>query len=391
MQAPFSHVGPTQLTYGPGALDRLAKARPLRRAARLLVVADATMVELGFVERVTGLLGERVALVDTDAVPDACADHVDRLGATMVAEGIDGVVAIGGGSVLDTAKAAAAVCARTHKDGTQVRIRALTGVSQVRTPLLPIVAIPTTAGTGSEATQFAVVKDHGAREKLVLVDPVLIPPFAIVDPTLATGLPAAVTAASGLDALTHAFEAVASRMHNPVGDALATEAIRRIVADRALERAMADGSDVDARGDMMLAAFLAGQAVSSNMLGVSHALAHALGAHFGVAHGVANGMFLADVVRFNAPKATAAYSRVATALGITDTPAVQIEALAQTIERLAFDVCGLPRSLRAFDVTLEDLEALADEAFRDPDLATNPVRVKEPSALKALFAARLLD
>ena len=283
---------------------------------------------------------------------------------------------------MDTAKGVVAALAKNAS------ITTLEGVAQVRAPTLPLVCVPTTAGTGSEATQFAVLKDRQLGRKRIYVDASLVPALAVLDPTLVTGLPAAVTAATAVDALTHALEAVGSRMKNPIGTALATEAARLLLVERALARSLERPDDLDARGACLIAAHLAGQAVSTSMLGACHALAHVTGAQSGLAHGVANGLFLVDVLQANAVKAQAPYAQLARALGIAGA-GDDVAALIAVVDDFVFGTAGLPRRLRdaAPTLTADDLPALARAALDDPDLPTNPAALDE-AALRSILERR---
>lgn len=380
---PFQHVSPGAVTFAPGASSALAEQRLLRKAARVLVVTDAGVRDAGLLERVTKGLGEKVALLDDTVRPDGDAEHVNALAARAKEANVDAIVALGGGSVLDSAKAVAALLA---KGG---RIQDLDGIATVRARLLPLVAVPTTAGTGAEATQFVVIADRQAGRKLILVDTSLVPAQAVLDPELILGLPRAVTAATGVDALTHAVEAIGSRARNPFGTALALEAARIIVADDGLARCLEEPSDLAARGRMLAAACLAGQAISTNMLGACHAFAHGLGALKGVPHGIANGLFLVPVMRLNLEKARPTYAALGLALGGQGDETALAEHAIACVERLVHDVAEVPRNLSAVGVSEEDLPALTKLVMADPDLATNPVQITEASRIEEILRARL--
>ncbi|HEY1101513.1 MAG TPA: iron-containing alcohol dehydrogenase, partial [Myxococcota bacterium] len=240
-------------------------------------------------------------------------------------------------------------------------------------------------GTGAEATQFAVLKDNEAGTKRIFVDPCLVPALAVLDPTLLVGLPASVTKATAVDGLTHAIEAVASKLAHPIGTALATEAARRLLVDNSLQRCLENPADLEARADSLMAAHLAGQAVNTSMLGACHALAHVVGAATGLPHGVANGLFLVDVMRLNAAKAGAAYARLARALGVMSA-GDDVAALIAAVDTFVHDVAGVPRRLRDAAPGLDEarLPELAAAALRDPDLPTNPVRFDEVLLLSVL-------
>ena len=388
----FQHTpGPAAL-FGVGAASTVGDKTPFKKLQRLLVLSDAGVAKAGPLEVVTTSLGERVIHVDTGVVVDGDTAHVEALAARAKDLQVDGLVAVGGGSVIDSAKGVLAVMA------TGKTMAALDGIATVRTKCLPLLAIPTTAGTGSEATQFCVVKDQVAAQKRILVDQALIPSLAVLDPALLVGLPAAVAAATAVDALTHAVEAIASRMANPIATALATEALRRLLVDDALTRVLKDGGDVDARADSLIAAHLAGQAISSAMLGATHALGHVVGVTCNLPHGVANGLFVVDVMEANCAKAAGAYGRAAIALGLApagSTDAAAAAALIAAVETFVFTTASLPKTLQAAASVygkgvsapvVDDLPAMAQGALKDPDLPTNPVRLDEAALLQILRA-----
>jgi alcohol dehydrogenase class IV len=373
---PFQHTPSGPAIGGPGVAKTVGEKTLLKKHERVLVVTDATVRAAGLVADVLASLGERAVIVDDGCVPDGDTDHTEALAATARDAGVTAICAVGGGSVMDTAKGVGAVMA------TGQSLRALEGIAKVKARTAPLVCIPTTAGTGSEATQFCVIKDRRAHEKRILVDTNLIPALAVLDPVLLVGLPATVTAATAIDGLTHAVEALVSRLGNPIGTALARQAITLIAADDGLAQTLRDPTDVDARGRSLLGAHLAGQAVNTSMLGACHALAHVVGARFGVPHGVANGLFLVDVMKTNATKVGAAYAALGPLLGVTN----DVDAVIAAVEHLVFDVASIPRRLRdVAPITTDELPALAAAAAKDPDLPTNPVRLDEKALLSLLI------
>ncbi len=365
--APFLHPAASAVVYGAGCAARVGAQGPLKRAARVAVITDRGVRGAGLLEGALAWLGERAVLIDDGVVPDADARHVDALAARARELGVDGLLAVGGGSVMDTTKGVGAVLTKGR------RLAELEGMATIRAPLPPLVCVPTTAGTGSEATQFAVIKDHVEGKKRVLMDSALLPGCAFLDPTLVVGLPRAVTAATGVDAITHALEAVASRLHNPIATALATAALRLLLGDAgALAKSLASPGDVEARGACLVAANLAGQAISSAMLGACHAFGHALGAKKGVPHGVANGVVVVRVLQENLAEARPCYQQVARALGLSDA-----DALVAAVEHTVHEVAGMPRTLGALGVDDGDLEELVRLTLDDADLGTNPVLFDE--------------
>lgn len=380
---PYQHAAPGSISFGAGLAASLAEQRPLKRAERVLVVSDAGVKGAGLLERVTRGLHDRVALVDDQAVPDGDVAHVDALAAQAKEANVDAIVAVGGGSVMDTAKGVAVVLARGGS------IRDYEGFASVRAKLPPLVCVPTTAGTGSECTQFLVLMDRARGQKVIIADLSVVPALGVLDPELVVGLPERTTAATSVDALTHAVEALASRMKNPFGVALATEAARVLVAEGTLQRCLEAPDDIEARGRALNAASMAGQAISVCMLGACHAFAHALGALKGVPHGVANGAFLVPVMRFNLEKARSSYARLGQALGGQGDETALAEHAISEVERVVHEVARIPRRLSELGVDEGDVERLAEMALADPDLATNPVQITEVARASELIRARL--
>jgi alcohol dehydrogenase len=276
------------------------------------------------------------------------------------------LVAVGGGSPIDAAKgiALAAVNPRRGRDLGYRRDFAV--------PALPIVAVPTTAGAGSETSAFGVVTDPAGRRKFYVGHASSMPVAAILDPDLTVGLPPAVTAATGLDALTHALESYLSARPNPWSDGIALQAIRMIAVS--LPRACADGGDLAARSQMLLAAHMAGVAMASTGLGLCHAIGHALGARWDVTHGVALAIVLPEVLRFNRPARTQRLAEVAFALGAGDTGAGDQYNAAAAIGAVTGlrDMIGLNRRIGEFGITEADFGQIAADALDDEVLADTP-------------------
>jgi 4-hydroxybutyrate dehydrogenase len=380
----FAYSAPTIVWFAPDGLVRLGSYAKRLGIERALIVTDPGVAASGALDLVREALGGRVAEVWTEAEADAPKSSVHAGAEIARAANADGIVAVGGGSAIDSGKAIALLA----KHGGDVA--RWDGNNKVGTPGLPLVAIPTTAGTGSEASNICVVKDTKRARKLVIFDRAVYPSVAILDPRLTAKLPAFLTAATGVDALTHAIEGIASKYAQPVCDAIGLEAIRLVKAN--LPRAVADGSDLEARGFMLLAASMAGQLVSMTFSGVSHAIAHALGVGFGVHHGTGNAIALGWSVRFNAkdPRAAAQYARCAAAFGIP--AAVNDErtalALADAIDEFVVSL-GLPIRLAGAGLGRCDLPRLADLAFADPSHGPNPVAVASAKAFEASLESLL--
>ncbi len=378
---------PSDTYFNAGAIDSL---RTLR-ATHAVIVTDADTEARGVVDEVRRHMAADSVRVFTGVQPEPTEEHI-RAGVRALGEQPpDLLVAVGGGSVIDAAKA----MRRFHESPGRPR-RALTLPfldARKRVAHYPdidhsmrLVAVPTTAGTGSEVSPAAVLTVDG--RKLTLVDYSLVPDVAIVEPRLTLTMPPAMTADTGVDALTHALEAYVSIFASPFTDAFCLQAVHLILD--ALPRAMRDGGDLPARTDMANAATIAGLAFSNAFVGVNHALAHAVGARFGLAHGRANGLFLRDVLRYNAalPRkfmpapgygsyvVPAKLAQMAWVLGLGGrTEEIARQRLFDRVDGV-LDEVGMPRTAVAAGIDPERFRAaipdLVRDAFRDPSLRTNP-------------------
>jgi len=354
---------PQRVEWGAGALARVADAVARLGAVHVFVVSDQAVARAGHLERLLAVLPAGVHATVFDHVePEPTTVVVGQAAeALRAAEGVDVLVSLGGGSVMDTTKNAAVLALNggvlcDYEDGADP--------ARPITHVLPHIAVPTTAGTGSEATAWAVFVDPARRLKNAVYDSRLVPFMAILDPELTVSVPPGVTAGTGMDALTHAMEAFVSRLANPVTDALALQAVELVALH--LRRAVAEGADLEARAGMLLASFLAGAAFSNSSCGLVHTLSEALGGFYRLPHGLTNGVLLAPVMAFNAPSCAARYARLGTAVtGVADADA------ADAVRGLAADI-GLPRSLAELGVRPADLPALAAAAFEWANDAGNP-------------------
>jgi acetaldehyde dehydrogenase/alcohol dehydrogenase len=393
---------PSNTYFNPGALDSLRDVR----ARQALIVTDADTEARGVVDDVRAHLPKDVGVhVFTDVSPEPGEDQVRAGIALLEQTRSDAIIALGGGSAIDAAKAM-----RLFHESPQLSLRELSLPfldARKRVAEYPqvdhsvqLIAVPTTAGTGSEVSPAAVLTvDH---TKVTLVDYSLVPDMAVVDPRLTLTMPPVLTADTGIDALTHALEAGVSIFASPFTDAYCMQAINLILD--ALPRAYADGSDLDARSTMANAATIAGLAFSNAFVGVCHALAHAVGARFGIAHGRANGIFLPHVLRYNAALpskfmpapgyshyvAPEKYAQMAWVLGIGGhDEAGRRERFFVRIDELLAAV-GMPRSLAEAGVSREDFDAalpdLTRAAFSDPSMRTNP-RIPMVAELAGLLTA----
>ena len=364
-----------RICFGQDALSALRDVS----AHQALLVTDQAMVKFGLAARVTEILGERgIALqIWDDVVADPDIATVVRGMKLMDSRYPDLVVALGGGSVIDAAKAVIFALAQTRPDAGRER------------PCF--VAIPTTSGTGSEVTSFSVVKAHA--EKLVLVDPSLLPDIAILDPTLVASVPPAITADTGMDVLCHALEAYVSTAASDFSDALAEKVVQQVF--RYLPTCWRNGGDLLAREKMHNASCMAGMAFTNASLGVTHSLAHALGGVFRVPHGRANALLMASVVAWNADvngqcdtNAARKYARLAHLLDLpAHTVREGVASLLVAIETLKEEM-QMPAGIGATAVDAADFERrlpeMVGQALRDSCTPTNP-RTPDAQALTELY------
>jgi alcohol dehydrogenase len=370
--APFDHQPRTRLVFGAGGADRagdLAREIGLKTA---LLVTDRGVVAAGHAERVRrSLEAARVRVIVFDNVREnpTTRDVADCLRAAR-ASGIDGIVGLGGGSSLDTAKG----CNFLLTNGG--RMSDYWGVGKARKAMLPLIAIPTTAGTGSECQSFALIADETTHQKMACGDPKAAARVAILDPVLTLSQPSRVAACTGMDALSHALETAVTKRRNPVSLAYSREAFRLCWAN--LPRILQKPDDLEARAGMLLGAALAGLAIENSMLGAAHAAANPLTARYNVVHGQAVGLMLPHVVRFNGRDAGAA-SLYASLLSNADQLAQGLDALL----RLA----DMPRSLAECGIKRSAIPALASEAARQWTAAFNPRPVVRADFVKLFLAA----
>lgn len=367
----FVFNNPTRVIHGAGSVSEAAMEADRLGMTRVLVVSDRVLKgHTDLVDRVLGVLGGRVAAVFLDVPSDSGVEAVEAGFAAGRDAGVVGVVSVGGGSVLDTAKG---ICLLLREGG---RLRDYEGFQNLTRKVAPHVAIPTTAGTGSEVTYVAVIKDHEANRKLLFGDYHLVPDSAILDPAMTVGLPAHLTAATGMDALSHAVEAMHSLQREPIADALATHAIRLL--REAIPLCVREPENLAARSQQLIAACMAGAAFSNAQVGLVHAMAHTVGARFGVHHGLANSICMPAVVRFNASSCGEVYREVAHAFGaaLPDDPEALGAGLARVLRDFAASV-GLPTTLQAVGVPRDALPDLAEATLYDGALVYNGRPVSE--------------
>ena len=354
--------------HGAGAIDDMVKMVAGKSWGKALIVTDGQLVKLGLLDSLFAALdAHRLAWHLFDEVfPNPTEALVQKGYEAYQAAACDFLIAFGGGSPIDTAKAIKILTANPGPS------TAYAGVGKVTNPGVPLVAINTTAGTAAEMTSNAVIIDSARQVKEVIIDPNIIPDIAVDDASVMLAIPAAVTAATGMDALTHAVEAYVSVGAHPLTDANALEAIRLI--SRWLPKAVDDGQNLEAREQMAYGQYLAGMAFNSAGLGLVHALAHQPGATHNLPHGVCNAILLPIIENFNRPNAVARFARVAQAMGVNTQGMSDEQASQQAIAaiRALSARVGIPAGFSQLGVTKADIEGWLDKALADPCAPCNP-------------------
>jgi alcohol dehydrogenase len=361
---------PSVNLMGSGCLKEAAATIQSHGWKKALVVTDAPLVKTGIVARVVELLGEHgvVSVVFDEVKPNPNVANVEAGLAVLKDNACDCVISLGGGSPHDCAKAIALVAANGGS------ITQYEGVDVSAKPQLPLVAINTTAGTASEMTRFCIITDDTRHVKMAIVDKHTTPVLSVNDPDLMIGMPPALTAATGMDALTHAVEAYVSTAATPITDACALQAVKLV--SQYLRAAVSDGKGIEAREQMAYAEFLAGMAFNNASLGYVHAMAHQLGGFYDLPHGVCNAILLPHVQAFNARVAAERLGHVAAAMGCdvqgkSADDAAQI--CLQAIRELARDV-GIPGGVAELGAKEADIPTLAENAMKDACGLTNPIQ-----------------
>lgn len=357
------------VVFGEGSLCKLGAVAVEEGATRVLLVTDPGIVAAGHADRAAESLRKAGVEVTTfhGVQENPTTEHVDN-GVRIARDlGIDFIVGLGGGSSMDAAKGINFILTNGG------RMQDYWGVGKATRPMLPLIAVPTTAGTGSEAQSFALITDPDTHQKMACGDEKALPRAAILDPELTRTMPRAVAAATGIDAVAHAVETAGTTKRSPVSRELSREAWQLL--SPAYAKAVADPSDDAARRDMLLGAHLAGCAIEKSMLGAAHACANPLTARFGIVHGVAVGLLLPHVIRFNAAEGNNPYSVL---VEDAETLAAQVEAM--------LDAAALPCRLSQLDVPRSALNELAEMAAMQWTAGFNPRRV-DSDVLHAVYLA----
>ena len=378
---PFSFATTAQILCESGSAAQLGELCKLRDAHRVLIVTDPGITKIGLLNDVLPTLAKAQVAAEVFDKVEADPPESVVLAAVEQAKSMQAelIIGFGGGSSMDVAKLVALLA---HPNCTQT-LQDIYGVGNARGQRLPLIQGPTTAGTGSEVTQIAIITT-GATTKMGVVSPILLPDLALLDADLTLGLPSHVTAATGIDAMVHAIEAYTSKIKkNPLSDMLAREALRLLAGN--LDAVVQDGQNREARQAMLLGALLAGQAFANAPVAAVHALAYPLGGHYHIPHGLSNALVLPTVIEFNAPAAAPLYAELAPLIVGRALVPGDAESLTEQLVSALGDLsprCGLPSRLRDAGVPKDALEMLAKDAMLQQRLlVNNPREVTEADAL----------
>ena len=382
----FTFQAPSNILFEPGASRKLDELVGTYGARRVMLVTDKGVRNAGLTRAAEASLaaaGIKLSVFD-EVVADPPSQVVEAAVAVCRADQVELVLSIGGGSALDTAKLVA------YLAKTPDRLDDIYGVGLAKGKRLPLLLVPTTAGTGSEVTPIAIVTTP-TTEKKGVVSPVLIPDWAILDAELTLGLPAAVTAATGIDAMVHAIEAYTSKVKkNPMSDQLARQALALLSAN--VRRVCENGKDLEARSEMLLGSMLAGMAFANAPVAAVHALAYPIGAIFHVPHGLSNALVLRHVLEFNLTAAEPLYAELAEIVkpGLRGSVSDKARALIDEMTAIGRD-CKVPGSLAAVGIGRDDLKKLAEDAMKQTRLLVNNPRELTLDDAYAIYSAAFGD
>lgn len=388
----FEFQSRTKILSGRGALLRLANEIKLLGGSRIMLISDETLKKLEMTERIRSVLQEEdlpVPEIFTDVPTDSSLSVANRIAELCRDKNIDAIVALGGGSVIDTSKGVRMILSQKSDD-----ILQLSGYEGLPAGSgIPLCIIPTTSGTGSEVTGVAVIRDESRDLKLEFISTNIQPDIAVLDPEMTVSMPPKVTASTGMDALCHAVEGYTCLQKNPLSDAYATTALRLISEN--LLKATKDGSDTDARIAMANAALMAGISFSNSMVGIVHGIGHALGAVSRVPHGVAMNILLPHCMIYNMDVCKAGYADLLLYLAGPEIYAATPESdrayscvrFIRHLSEQLHDLCGLPLTLSEAGVREEDFPRIAEASLRDGANLVNPKYVDRDVILSILNRA----
>ena len=355
--------GTVNIRFGAGSVAQLSEVIAGLGTSKVFIITDPGVANAGVLTQVEAILKSAgiQSAAFTEIKPNPTTTLIDTAAKAAVAFGADCLIALGGGSSLDSSKGVALVAANPTFSSAQFNY----SITPER-PAIPIIAIPTTAGTGSETNNWGVIDDPIKQCKFYVGDASTTPAAVILDPELTLGLPPRPTAGTGIDALTHAIESLTSKGRSPISAAYAHEAIKLI--SRSLPTAVRDGKNVDARGDMLVGAHLAGLALTLSGLGLVHGIAHSVSAHVGAAHGEALAAVLAEVMEFNSTSVADIYATVGNDMGVKADAKSAIDA----VRGLADDI-NIRFALGHYGVKADMVDGIADTTLADSVTSNNPI------------------
>lgn len=377
----YSLLNAGRIVAGPDSIEQIAEIVKDYGASRVLIISDKGVAGAGLIERPKALLeaaGIAVTILD-DTPPEPEVEQANAIFSAAKNASCDMVVGVGGGSAMDVAKLIAVLL------NNDVTLRELLNKAPIARRGLPTLMIPTTAGTGSETTPNSIVLVPEDELKVGIVSPKLMPDCVILDPKMTLGLPPAITASTGMDALCHAIECYTSKKGNPFSEMIALKAISLI--SRSIRRAFNTGTDIDARHDMLLGAMYGGMCIATSSTTAVHALAYPLGGKYRIAHGVSNAILLPFVMRFNAIGNEDKFRDVAVAMGLDVDPADSRTATEKFIEAI-FELnrdLQIPSDLKRWNITEADLETLVEGAAKVTRLLDNNPRPMDKDDIRAIY------
>ena len=369
--------------HGAGAIEEIANEAKAHDFKKAFVCSDPDLIKFGVTKKVTDVLDKNGLAYEiySDIKANPTIENVQHGVEAFKKSGADYLIAIGGGSSMDTSKAIGIIIANPEFED----VRSLEGVAPTKKPCVPIIAVPTTAGTAAEVTINYVITDVERKRKFVCVDPHDMPIIAIVDPDMMSSMPKGLTASTGMDALTHAIESYITPGAWVMSDMFELKAIEMIAQN--LKAAVDNGKDVAAREAMSQAQYIAGMGFSNVGLGIVHSMAHPLGAFYDTPHGVANALLLPYVMEYNAESPAAPkYIHIAKAMGVDTTgmsEAEGVKAAIEAVKALSISI-NIPQKLHEINVKEEDIPALAVAAFNDVCTGGNP-RPTSVADIEALY------
>jgi alcohol dehydrogenase len=387
----YEFFSPVKIISGNKALDNLPYELDQLGVQHPFIITDVGVIRAGLIHYVKAAFagsGMTIGAIFDDVPSDSSTDVVHQAVEIFRKNKCDSLVAVGGGSPIDTAKAANIILSENSDD-----LKKLEGSDRLKAPMNPLIVVPTTAGTGSEVTFVAVIKDKKKEIKMSFASHLLFPKVAIIDPRMTQTLPPFITAATGMDALTHAMEAYTCIQKNPISDAFAFAAVQMI--GKNLIKVVSDVKNVEARMAMANASTMAGIAFSNSMVGMVHSLGHAAGAFCNLPHGVVMSIFLPFGLEYNLNKTRTFVSQLLLPLGgqeefVNTNKTKRAEKtiiLVRKIRQTLYEICGLPRSLKEAGVSKTMLEPIAQRAINDGSLIFNPEELDYNDALAVLNKA----